>query len=93
MHEEHPAPSLQRLRRSGDKEGAGGVPEGRVEHPFGEQCEEEGVLSSSISTLEPVLFAFTIEFVLIGQLSFMGHYLPKQNANLQKYIFLITFLV
>ena len=35
-------------------------------HPFGSQCEEESWLTKIVQTIEPVLFAFTIEFVLIG---------------------------
>ena len=47
-------------REKGGEEGV------RVLHPFGSQCEEESWLTRIVHTIEPVLFAFTIEFVLIG---------------------------
>ena len=37
-------------------------------HPGGEACEEETLFGNFVHTLEPVLFAFAIEFVLIGGL-------------------------
>ena len=36
------------------------------EHPGGRACEEETPLGKFVRFLEPVLFAFAIEFVLIG---------------------------
>jgi hypothetical protein len=36
-------------------------------HPRGEHCDQGGAVTRVISFLEPVLFAFTIEFVLIGE--------------------------
>ena len=36
------------------------------EHPGGQACEEETPLGNFVRFLEPVLFAFAIEFVLIG---------------------------
>ena len=38
-----------------------------VLHPRGEHCDEGGAVTRLIAFLEPVLFAFTIEFVLIGE--------------------------
>ena len=37
-------------------------------HPGGEACEEETLFGNFVHALEPVLFAFAIEFVLIGGL-------------------------
>jgi len=37
-----------------------------AKHPLGSVCEEVSLLENIILTLEPVFFAFTIEFVLIG---------------------------
>ena len=44
-------------------------------HPGGEACEEETILGNIVLVLEPVLFAFAIEFVLIGEL--------EQNVKLE----------
>ena len=37
-------------------------------HPGGEACEEKSPFGNIVLVLEPVLFAFAIEFVLIGEL-------------------------
>ena len=37
-------------------------------HPGGAACEEETLFGNFVLALEPVLFAFAIEFVLIGGL-------------------------
>ena len=63
MHE------FQEVKKRSNKEGENEEEEVELEkHPGGEACEEETLFGNFVLVLEPVLFAFAIEFVLIGQL-------------------------
>ena len=53
----------KKSREEGDNE-----EEELEKHPGGEVCEEETLFGNIVLVLEPVLFAFAIEFVLIGEL-------------------------
>ena len=60
MHE------FQEVKKKSNEEGD--EEEEEVEkHPGGEACEEETLFGNIVLVLEPVLFAFAIEFVLIGE--------------------------
>ena len=68
MHE------FQEVKKKSSEEGDNEMEE--VEkHPGGEACEEETLFGNIVLVLEPVLFAFAIEFVLIGEL--------EQNVKLE----------
>ena len=74
MHE------FQEVKKRSSKEGDN--EEEMEKHPGGEACEEETLFGNFVLVLEPVLFAFAIEFVLIGEL--------EQNVNLkQKALFFV----
>ena len=63
MHEYHEA--KKKSSEEGDED------EEVEKHPGGEACEEKTPFGNFVLILEPVLFAFAIEFVLIGELEKM----------------------